>query len=652
MKWLLLVIAIVLGAFAGYFLGSEGGTSSGRPSPSADAKSKPSMVGKITETAQAESSEGAALSQVEPASIELENYLRSVGEESSFEMIGSLHTLLKNASSTDFIRLMDDMKGQQYGQNWAALNLIAMRWAQVDPEGMFAYANADDERYNWGIRNSLFEAWATSDPEAALAAAATIESPNARRHVMRSVLSVIAKTDPERAVSELQAEVGNNANQTWIYNSIFSQWANSDPERARQAALDLPDGQAKVSALSGALNEWLARDATAAIEWLDSLPSDSTSYFARREVFRNIVRQNFEAAREYVDSREDPVERRKILENFYMGNMSYNKSLDEVVEVFEWMSSVTTGQLYDRKVQDAVRAIAEMDPEKAKAFVLQMPIGNGRRNALGSIGSVLAERDPQAALDFAQSLEFEDERRQVLSNMSWRLARGDVESAGQMILESNDPLIEKQLGSNLVDEWSIYNREAAFAFANLLTDPDAKSNAIQRIVKNWMQSEPAEAMDYLETQVTDENKQRNYLRNAFNDWSRQDPAEAAVWLAELPESAQKFESDLYRTVAQSYLNHDPYAASEWIGTLNDGDARDRSVQALVDNIHRNDPESAFIWAGTIDDAKQRKNSLERTVREWSMKDPDTAYEALMDAKIEAADKEPLFKIIENNRKQP
>ncbi|MEM1223616.1 MAG: hypothetical protein AAGH40_12740 [Verrucomicrobiota bacterium] len=650
MKWIPLVSALCIGALIGFF------ASGGKKRPESEAfaigsESKTTAESK-TKTKSSPANIGidsAGSRQNEPESIKVENFIQSLDEKTTFEAFGEVHALLENATATDFVALMGTFKAQGSAANWTVLNLIAMRWAEMDPQSMFAYVSNENDLDSYGTRNALFSAWARSDSRSAIAAASQLESRNLRQSALQAVLGVIVGDNPEQALSILESEADLTSQGVWIYEDVFSQWAARDPDEARRVALSLPDGQAKVRALSGALEEWISRDAAGALEWLDALPRDSTSYYARREIFRDIVRQNFDAAREYVDNQENPLEKRKILENIYVGNFAHNKNVDKIIEVFDWMSSVTTGQLYDRKVRDTIRAIAEIDPERAKEFVSQMPIGNGRKNALGSIGSALAQNDPAEALAFASSLEFEEEKRQVLSNMSWRLARGDVLGVSQMILASNDPMVERQLGGSLVDEWSIYDREAAMDFANSLSSEEAKSNAMQRIVKNWIQSDPGEVMLYLETEVTDQNKQRNYLKNAFYDWSRQDPAEAVRWLDALPESAEGTRADLYRDVARAYLNHDTYAASEWIGSLEEGEPRDRSVQALVDNIYRKDPESAFIWAETVGGKKMRKNTLERSVREWVKIDPDAAYEAVKDSKIEAAEKEPLFKMIEKQR---
>ncbi|MEN8775087.1 MAG: hypothetical protein ABF382_16190 [Akkermansiaceae bacterium] len=108
-------------------------------------------------------------------------------------------------------------------------------------------------------------------------------------------------------------------------------------------------------------------------------------------------------------------------------------------------------------------------------------------------------------------------------------------------------------------------------------------------------------------------------------------------------------SHIYSSVARTYVQHDPMAASEWISTLDEGPNRDRSVETLVSSISKTDPKAGFIWGATVSDDSMRKNTLTQSLRSWVKTDPDAAFEAVKDAKIEASEKESLFEIIELER---
>lgn len=653
MKWILAVIALLLG-FAGGFLfspksaetelarsgdGSRSGSGNGRSasiatasalSPAAQAEAEVAKVGKSAITAK---------------------WIETIGDLNAFDQIGVLHARLKNIDPSEFSTLMDEM-GLVTGStlSWQVRSMIASRWAQVDPQGMLAYTKAQKGALSWSLSNAVFGEWAKQDSQAAYAAAMQLDGRRSKESALQAIINSVASEQPQRAIEMANEYYGTDVGGRgrWIFQSIYRNWAKKDGAAARQSALALPEGAAKSSALSGAMAEWMADDPVEALAWLDSLPMDSAVYGSRKEVFRNFLNQNFEVAKEYIESVEDPLDKRQILESLQFHNLAWQKSYEEIEEVFDWLGTVATGQVYDNRVSSIISAMAENDPDRAIDFVLNMGPGNARMNGLNSIGSKLVEVDPQLAFDFVDSLPYEDEKRRALGSMGWRLSQQGVESASALVANNADPVVQRQLASRISSEWSKYDHAAALEWSKSLTDDQASKSALRSVLNNWIESDPAATLAYVESTM-EEGDQGSALRDAYSNWARNDPQAAVEWLDRLPESADARKGDIYRGVANSFISHDPMAASEWIATLEDSPERDQSVETLVNNISKTDPEAGFIWAATVGDSDKRKNTLKRSVREWIKTDPDAAYEAIVDAKIEAAEKEPLLKMLEGKR---
>ena len=292
-----------------------------------------------------------------------------------------------------------------------------------------------------------------------------------------------------------------------------------------------------------------------------------------------------------------------------------------------------------------MRSLVQVDQARAETFVLNLPAGNARMNAISSLAQQIAQRDPVAAIEFASGLGYDDEKRRALSHMSYQISRFGIDAVSPIIAASNDPMVQQQLASRIVDEWSKYDQPGALNFANSLTDDKAKYFAIQTIYSNWVQADPEGAFDYLESSV-EEGKQINFLRSGFQKWARQDPGAAVQWLDRIPENVgEKGASDIYQIATRNFVQHDPMAASEWLAGLDEGPNRDRSVETLVRSISKTDPEAGFIWAATVSDQGMRQNNLNQSVREWVKTDPDAAFEAVKEARIEAVEKKSLFEMI-------
>lgn len=650
MKWFAPAIALVLGLLVGYFIFGGAGPEPREPKvehsrPVNSSKSSSTMkqsteVPDVPLTAhEAEAVQATGLTKA---------WLQSLEAESQFEQFGLLHEKIGSAQPGDFPALMDALKKSGGAMQWMTRGMLATRWADSDPQGMLSYLESQPQNERWGLANAFFGAWAKSDPDAALAAAQRIEGRRYQNAAMNAIIESVATEQPREAVRmALELESTTSRRSSWVMRSIFSNWSREEPEAARLMALEMPDGPIKVQALTGALDQMMNVDPLGALQWLDSLPPDGTTYNARKQVFRNLLNKDFDTAKEFIELQTDPLDRREILNNVYFGNFAWNRDFEEIEGMFNWMGTVTTGQVYDNKVSDIVRTMVDSDPQRAMDFALQLGPGNARMNALGSVASQLVQSDPEAALAFALALPYKDEQVRALGNMSWNLARNHPEMARSMISQSTDPLVQQQLASQVAREWSLYERDAALAWSETLTDERARRNSIQSVLRNWIQSEPGAAFNYIDTEI-DEGDRANYYSHAYGNWARQDPGLAAEWLAELPDGVER-QDRIYRTVADAYVSHDPMAASEWISTLEAGDARDSAVNSLVDNIRRSDPEAAFIWSTTVSGDKKRADNLRRSVRSWAREDVDAAYDAVADAEFSAEEKEPLLELIEQER---
>ena len=508
-----------------------------------------------------------------------------------------------------------------------------------------AYVEAQPTEQQWSLRNALYSAWVKEDFSAAYASAVNLNDQNAQRSALQSIAQEVAVDDPQRAIeiaSEMDA-LGHRSE--WVMRNIYQSWAGKDLAAARSSAMALPDGPNKVQALSGAMSNWMQVEPAAALDWLESLPVDGSVYNSKKEVFRQLLNQDFDVAKAYIDGKQDPLERREVLQHVSFGNLAWRKDFEEIQQMYHWVGEVATGQVYDQKVGDIMRSLVQVDRARAEAFVLDLPAGNARMNAIGSLAQQIAQQDPLAAINFATSLGYEDEKRRALSNLSYQVSRYGIDGVAPIVAASQDPLVQQQLASRIVGEWSMYDQPGALAWAESLTDNQARGSALQSVYRNWMQTDPSGAFAYLETSV-DVGKQANYLRSGFQEWARQDPAAAVEWLDRMPETVdERGSSDIYNSVARTFVQHDPMAASEWIAGLDDGPNRDRSVETLVQSISKTDPEAGFIWASTVTSDDMRKNNLSRSVREWVKTDPDAAFQAVKESKIEASEKESLFEMI-------
>lgn len=569
------------------------------------------------------------------------DFLASLEGKTQFEQMGILHAKISEAQPEDYATLMDAVRKQTSSMRWMTQQMLMTRWMEESPKEVLAYMDGLPEQEQWGMRSTYYTTLAKKDPEAAYASAVQIENRRFRQSAVQSVIHAISSEDPHRAVAMALDYTDGSQNRTWLFENLFRNWGHRDATAARQAALGLPEGQLRTRALAGAMTHWMQDDPESALDWLNAQPASAMTYEVRKRALQQFLDRKPEAAKQYIEGETDPLLRREILEGIHFQNYGWERDFAQTEAMFDWLGTVATGEIYDRKVGDVVRAMTQMDRQLAMDFVTQMKPGSARMNALGAVASNLAEADPVGAIAFLNQLEYRDERERVLGSMSWSLARNHPEVARRLVEESGDELIEQRLVDPLVREWTKYDQAGALEWVGSLTDDSARQRGYSTILGNWMQRDPQGAFAYLNSGI--EGKQSNYYRNAFNYWARQDPGEAVQWLGEVPEEGAD-RKNVYRTVADAYVRHDPMAASEWIATLDEGPDRDGAVQSMVYQLRRSDPEAAFIWSATVSDTRERGNLLRSSLNEWKASDPEAALAAVEELELDAEAKRPLLEM--------
>ena len=90
------------------------------------------------------------------------------------------------------------------------------------------------------------------------------------------------------------------------------------------------------------------------------------------------------------------------------------------------------------------------------------------------------------------------------------------------------------------------------------------------------------------------------------------------------------------------MREDSLAASQWVNTLPDSEARDRATQAIVDDLRTTSPSDAFAWAESISDPETRFTNIQRVYQDWSTLDPSAARAAIANAPLTQEQKAQLI----------
>ena len=122
------------------------------------------------------------------------------------------------------------------------------------------------------------------------------------------------------------------------------------------------------------------------------------------------------------------------------------------------------------------------------------------------------------------------------------------------------------------------------------------------------------------------------------------------WVESDPTSAARYVESVQgelrekaiRQLAMGWCQHDPAAAAAWIIRLNDDGAK-MSYKLIADLWVRSDPPAAVQWAGTIPDVALRNDILFTLFSRWMAKDAAGATPAIQKSSLPQEMKDRLLR---------
>ncbi len=423
------------------------------------------------------------------------------------------------------------------------------------------------------------------------------------------------------------------------------------------------------------LARWLELDTGAAYEWVNALPNEKRRAELTREFFHSLALKEPAAAMRYLAQHETGAHRGK--------DLSYS-----VIEA--WSSRDPAGavdaalQLSGKAGREsaigiALKRLATADPQAALARATQIPDAEMRRRQLQSVLGEWAANDPAAAAAQASSLPAGRERNDALSAVIAGTARTDSAAAMRLVEQMpigdartralrqvvnetsyNDPKVaaefilamplSQQRNSmyQVAGSFARTDRPAALEWVAKLGSAEARTAAMQTIVRDWASEDPRGAAQFC---VSNSGAKIDDLGNAVTNWAQTDAREALAWAGALSDASQREaavasaisglaasnpaeaaatagrmlsgakQAQEMGNIAGSWAASDPAAAAAWAARLSDPAARGNAESSIASSWAQQDPAAAATWASRLPNAT---NAMYSITREWAAQDPVAA----------------------------
>ncbi|TVP81577.1 MAG: hypothetical protein EA353_01435 [Puniceicoccaceae bacterium] len=486
-------------------------------------------------------------------------------------------------------------------------------WARSDPEGLFAmYQDIKSSGGNrWladYIEEHLAKVWGRSDPEAALQVAETLTNWRDRESFTRNILTGMSQHSPVEALEVLhqrpELDIGTRRD---VAYDIYQNWAMKAPADAfahASAHANLADRSTIMTNLARMYGE---SNPMQAYEWAAALEDPYEQRHALVYTIRGITRIDYDLARETLDKVQSETG------DAVLVNMIKFQILEEL-------------SLYNQ--------------QEAYSFMQEVGPSAGRTQAIERLSAHWGRREPLQTLAWSLALSDEKERNSAVVGtlMSW----SEVDAAATLdyIVDKPELDIPVAVTAEVVAEWSKTEPVKALEFflENVSDLPEELADTKTTLFSNLLLHDPDVARKLMEDNASTIS-QDPVWEPAIIQWIAHAPHQISEVL-DFVEDAQ-LGATLTGAIATGWTAVDPAGASQWINSLDDGDAKENAIAAMLAQTAYTYPEESFEMAFQVKNNRARLGFLQDMVSEVARSNPDQAYEMLKHPALSDAERSHL-----------
>ncbi len=504
---------------------------------------------------------------------------------------------------------------------------VLLAQARTDPSAALAVAmELTNSITRQQTVQSIGQSWATLDPDQALAAIGSLPAGQLANQFRDGVLAIVARSNPERALSYLASNSADSRAWGVLYQAIPALAAN-DPRRALRIARDLSPPHIRAQALSLAISTWAQSDLDAAVAALDSLDSLSS---AERTSLANGLSQTLTAL--------DPTAALALAERIegYKGDawlqVVATIAQADAAEAMELVAKLDDSPRKTLAMSQLINTIAYVDPAAAIAHVDVLPPGQYRTMALQQIASQWANNDTVAALDWVLSLPARDQG-QALQSVGYQLAQADPTLAMAYTDQIAHPVAQANWIASIVSA-SQHDTRRLLAWLEDYTDRPQYPQWLAQIVANAAtRPDGVDTALGLLAKIDDTEQYQMASQQLAANWAQQDPREAARWFNRL--SSEERSQGALTAIVTAWRNHQPRAAQRWVLNLRATTERDAGLVALIGYDNALDWNQTRALIEKISQPTVRDDAYSSQIRQMASYDLELARQMLEQSAIAA-----------------
>jgi len=286
-----------------------------------------------------------------------------------------------------------------------SLKHVANAWAEADPREGLDFAATLPPGQRTALSRELVATWATRALSSAVEFTTGLENASLRASVAKGLALAWAKSDPESALSWSQEHLRGDARSEFIGDLVKSA-AEKSIEGAGYLVAAMEPGSGRNQACASIFETWFGKGVEqrdAAFEWLSQLPDPDARRAALERVQGNWVWREPEAARDFINGRYG-----YLASDLMIHGVACAQASKDPEAAMKWASSLPA----DRAAKTRAAVLeqwVQVRPEGAFDYVLKLPSGAEREQAIENVTQYIAYQNPAQALSWLRKVPVADQ---------------------------------------------------------------------------------------------------------------------------------------------------------------------------------------------------------------------------------------------------
>ena len=310
--------------------------------------------------------------------------------------------LLQAATPDDHESILEAYHRSGLENGDSEIVMLAIWWAQHDPEGAYRWARRDWGASSWNVLAAIFRVWAIEDPRAAIDQAAAIRFEVQRDAAVGGALSGWEASGKPGLLHYLST-------------------IEDDVKRQQHAALI---GQRRVATLGS----------EAALEWARGIENPVMRNLMSTRVASAVASRHPETAAKWV---EDRVTAGSDLPSGHPRRVGTRWVRTDPDAAFSWLQGLPAGKDRDDGVMETFRDWYRNEPADARAWATEVDRERWAEPALSVYAKFLSGEDPEGALAIAMGFSDQPLRDRIVTVIARNWLERDWDAADAWIKQAD-----------------------------------------------------------------------------------------------------------------------------------------------------------------------------------------------------------------------